>query len=639
MLLTGLLAVLLGVVFDYYFDLNDDALIKDILAGVYTGVPEGHNIQMQYPLSLLISLLYRICRPVDWFGLYLCLAQYGCLLLILNRLWTLPGTGLRRITRCALALAVTLSAYTSHLVFVQYSMVCGLLCATAAFLILTAPLMQQVDSRTNEGNPMKRWGRWNLPGDLTALVLIWLAFLTRSEMCLLMLPMVAMAMLFRVLFLFGETLPETAKTGTGKKCSMKSLWVGEFGAAFRYGCLILVGIVCLQMIHVVGYGSADWKKFNAFFDNRTELYDFQYIPEYQEHRAFYESIGLSEPEAQLLVNYNFGLDEEIEENTVGEIAAYAADHRQQPAFGTRLAEAVRGYVYRLHHTGFAAGYLYPMTDAPWNILVVLLYLGIFLLGLLNRNVSALLSAALLFVIRSGLWGYILMRGRDPIRITHGLYLTELLVLAGILICSNRNLAVFPGDAGDQTGNQIGVQNGKEPGNARAALKRSGRGVSVAVAAMLAMTAFLYLPSQMKVTAEEGKARVLFNQPYETLQAVCAEHPENLYLMDVYTSVGYDDTYMSYSERMFDGRSNELSNLLLLGGWADKSPLEQKKLAAFGQQTMAEALLSDNGYLVLDVRENPDWLKAFYEERGIPVTITQTEIIAEHFGIYEVRRAQ
>ena len=63
-ILTGLFLLLLlvfvGVRYDYYFDLNDDVLMKDILAGVYTGAPESRNIQMRWPISALISLLYRI---------------------------------------------------------------------------------------------------------------------------------------------------------------------------------------------------------------------------------------------------------------------------------------------------------------------------------------------------------------------------------------------------------------------------------------------------------------------------------------------------------------------------------------------------------------------------------------------------
>ncbi len=64
---------------DYFFDLNDDVLMKDILSGAYTGVPESHNIQMLYPISLFISVLYRIGVNIDWYGIFLCFCQYFCI--------------------------------------------------------------------------------------------------------------------------------------------------------------------------------------------------------------------------------------------------------------------------------------------------------------------------------------------------------------------------------------------------------------------------------------------------------------------------------------------------------------------------------------------------------------------------------
>ena len=43
--------ILMGVCFDFYYDLNDDTMMKDIMAGVYTGVPDGHNMQTLYTLG------------------------------------------------------------------------------------------------------------------------------------------------------------------------------------------------------------------------------------------------------------------------------------------------------------------------------------------------------------------------------------------------------------------------------------------------------------------------------------------------------------------------------------------------------------------------------------------------------------
>lgn len=60
--------------FDYYYDLNDDVLMKEILSGNYTGVPEGHNIQMLWLISAAISLLYpyrKDCSVVWYISVYL----------------------------------------------------------------------------------------------------------------------------------------------------------------------------------------------------------------------------------------------------------------------------------------------------------------------------------------------------------------------------------------------------------------------------------------------------------------------------------------------------------------------------------------------------------------------------------------
>ena len=83
-LIVAFIAVLTAMVVacfsgDYFFDLNDDVLMKDILSGAYTGVPEGHNIQMLYPISLFISLFYRTGVNIDWYGIFCGLASISAL--------------------------------------------------------------------------------------------------------------------------------------------------------------------------------------------------------------------------------------------------------------------------------------------------------------------------------------------------------------------------------------------------------------------------------------------------------------------------------------------------------------------------------------------------------------------------------
>lgn len=71
-----ILAGILAARFDFYYDLNDDVLIKDILSGVYSGTPDGHTMQLLYPLGVLLALLYRgLSIPV--FGAFCFSASLG----------------------------------------------------------------------------------------------------------------------------------------------------------------------------------------------------------------------------------------------------------------------------------------------------------------------------------------------------------------------------------------------------------------------------------------------------------------------------------------------------------------------------------------------------------------------------------
>ena len=36
----GISALLMGLCFDFYFDLNDDTMMRDIMAGIYSGRPD-----------------------------------------------------------------------------------------------------------------------------------------------------------------------------------------------------------------------------------------------------------------------------------------------------------------------------------------------------------------------------------------------------------------------------------------------------------------------------------------------------------------------------------------------------------------------------------------------------------------------
>ena len=74
----------------------------------------------------------------------------------------------------------------------------------------------------------------------------------------------------------------------------------------------------------------------------------------------------------------------------------------------------------------------------------------------------------------------------------------------------------------------------------------------------------------------------------------------------------------------------------MGGWACKSPLYRKKLAAFGMTTMEEGLVSmENVYYVQEAGADTKWLTDYYEDQEKPVTLTAVEMPVEEFELYRV----
>ena len=562
-----ILGLLIGVSFDYYYDLNDDVLMKDILAGVYTGVPEGHNIQMLWPVSAFISLLYRLSGKLPWYGLFLCGCHFGCIFLITKRAVFLCRKLSGKLAAALTAACFFGSFFLEHLIYAQYTVTCTLLGAAAAFLFYTG---------SSDRKPAAF-----IRSNVLPIILVWTAYLIRSEMLLLVLPMICVA--------------GVAKWGSEKKIFTKENACKYFGVIG----LILLGLVLGQGIHRIAYGSGAWQSFTEFFDNRTELYDFQKPPVYEGNESFYESIGLTESERILLDNYNFGIDEEIDEKMMGEIAQYAGELRgSETVLAEKLVNKLRAYCYRTIHGKGVSG-----SDYPWNYLVIFGYFAVLLMAVLDKDWKVLWKLPLLFFVRSGLWLYILWGERDPVRITHSLYLMEFAILAAMAFEQQRQ-----------------IEN-----------RKSKKILGVFSVVGLFFLVLTTLPANVRLVSEQQRYREEVNAPYKELYAYLSgqENADKFYFIDVYSSV-------SYSEKMFENVDNSLDNYDIMGGWACKSPLWEKKLAAFGIDSMEQALRErEDVFFVRKISEDMGWLSVYYEEHGTPIETRLVETMAGEFEIYAV----
>lgn len=582
----AVLCIVIGIFFDYYYDMNDDVLIKDILAGVYTGTPKGHNIQMLFPISFLLSLPYRIIRGVPWYGLFLCFCHFGCFYLLTERLLQFCSKRLTKVMLLLLTAVLIAALFLWELIFVQYTVTAALLTVTAAFLFYT---MEETAS-------VKDFYKKSLP----SILLVNLAFCIRSEMLLLLLPLVCVTGICR----WASEKPVFTKVNAAK-------YFAVFGG-------ILAGLLLNQGMHMAAHGSEGWQEFNRFFDARTNLYDYQGIPAYEGNEAFYETIGLTEAEQMLLVNYNFGMDEEINAELMEQLTAYA-DSVDTRTFAGNLKNAIRQYIDRFLKWGYgevtsAWDYRYrnaAETDYPWNLFILILYALVLVAAICNRRFRYLWELCCLGVVRSGLWLFILYNGRMPVRITYPLYLMEFVILAAMLL-----------------------------GECKSS-KQVFRFFRPGFCIILALFALLNLNKSIAAVQKEYARREEVNRELQVLQSYTKEHPDSFYFVDVYSTV-------SYSEKMFDGADNSLSNYDIMGGWASKSPLMYEKYAQFSIETMEEALLTGEKVYVIVHTPQPawlpameDWLPAYYEDRGIEVQMKEEDMILldgqEIFLVYRVTR--
>lgn len=585
---TVLAAVFVGVAFDYYYQANDDIYIKNILAGVYTGTPESRNIQMHYPISLLLSLIYRIAGGLSVYGLFLCACHYGCLFLLVKR-----SLECCKQTAVKVGLAVTAGVLFQglllwELVFTQYTVTATLLAATAAFRFYT----------TDKNLETKAFIRANISN----ILLVILAFLVRSEMLLLVLPLICVA---------GLCKWTTQKPVFTKPHAVKYLSVAGG---------ILAGLVLAQGIHMLAYSSGEWRAFQEFFDNRTELYDYQNIPLYEGNETFYESIGLTRGEAELLRNYNFGLDEEINSQVLLKTAEYFESMKKEGrTFSQSFHDGFLEYRYRLLHE----------VDYPWNMAVLAAYGFLVLFALKNRQYAYFWKIPLLGGVRTVLWMYIMMGGRSPERITHSLYLMELCILLAMIL---EQCSLEP----ERSRNR----NERYPQWMQIWMKHS---LTICAGVLLLALGLAVLPYEMQQVQAESSRRDYANQEYNALKDYCAANPENFYFVDVYSAVSCTDYAVSdlaveYSEKLFEDVNNSLANYDIMGGWLSKSPLTEKKFEQFGINTMEKAVLDmENVYVIIKKEESTDWLTEYYREKGCgEVSVSSVDSIwVDQKPVYEV----
>ena len=590
---------------DFYYDLNDDVLIKDILSGVYSGSPSGYTMQLLYPLGFVLSVLYRgLSVPV--FGVFLILCQFGAVWAVGYQSAACCKTRAGKAIVLAAEGLLWTAAFGMHFVYMQYTVTAGMLAGAALFWILTAK--------------RRRW---------IALLLYWLAFCLRTEMALLILPLACIAGLCA---LVREARNEKRDAAEQKDPLVKKNAAEQknapakrkSGAAVRYVSLfgaLLAGMGILYAADAAAYSGTEWKQFRQFFDDRTALYDYRldFAEQYEENKDAYEKLGISKARQQLLANYNFGADDGIDAGLMHQLAQAASGQEEiagQEISAGQKASGGQGLsvaVWRLlHENWFGKG------DAPLNLIWIGMGLAVCVLSCKKGRLWKLWQPLLAGACGAFLWLYLLLQGRMVERVTHPLYLAQILLFAGLWLTERREEAMRESAADKVCAAAKGFLT---PEHASALFA----GACVAVG-------LVFLPGTISEIGAEAGRRETVNAANEAVMDYCMAHPKTLFLEDVYSTVAYSEKIMTDRDKPF--------NYDLLGGWLVKSPLTARKLSAFGFSSMGEAVCAGDGVnLLAEARADVGWLEEFFADTGVEASVLKVGSIEGKTDIYQVIPAE
>lgn len=576
--------LLLACLFDYRYATNDDMFINAILSGKYSGAPDLRNIRVGIPLNALFCFLYQICRRIPWFGIGMILFQYVSLWSILTGLCRRLGRKSPcKLISCVAVNLLLIGIMLNELVTVQYTYTAALLMASAALRLYDME------------DPFDKRGILKFAGILLQYLA---AYCLRSEIFLFLLPFLLLLILVRYYRNSGFSVNKGELKRWGVVCAG-----------------LVCGVAAVSLVNRACYTDHQWQEYLRSDKYRVQMYDYLTFPAYDENRDFYESAGISEVQYQVLKNYNFALDEEIRSEMLKSIVDYVNEGRTSGYQGLKriyyqmftlpLGEGIWSYSHRVLFDPEIAS-----EDYPWNIVCAVLYFVLLFLTCFSKRIQNLVFMIFLFFLRTGLWMYIILKQRTPVRVTHALFLMELVCLL---------LLVF-----EELTYLEKAESRKRPG-----------WLYPGLAALLFTGAGIVAVSGLGSFVRDYGDTVVYNEEWEELLDYYAEREENFYFMDVYSIVNYTD-------RILGGEDSRPGNYDICGGWLAKSPLCREKYDNFGFSSPREALVGqDNVFFVAEQGSDLGWLSALYAEKGISVHMEYRDTVAGRFDIIKlsVRREQ
>ncbi|MBR5047155.1 MAG: hypothetical protein IKX76_02850 [Eubacterium sp.] len=518
----------------FSFEVNDDSVIMQILDGSFTGTPDAHGIFLKYPLSWLISFLYKKnpviniwkihLTDVNWY-LGTIVVLYGfALTAVLYRL--LNHFRCNRFLICGIYAMGFLAIWLPCFSALTFSTAAGF-CGCMAILYLALETKEEA------------WRPWNL---LVLGILILAAYCLRTQCCYMVLPFLLIEFIIKYNTYFLKSLKP---------------WIA----------LCVIALLCAGAFYLNDreYGSQGWKNYYTYNHARSYLQDYKGFPEYEENQEFYSSQGIGEEARDAMAYYTYCMVDDFKTDWV--LNTYDYQKGQEPVLSWRekiegswkkawrLASESKQAFFRLRFYSFFFWLvLIPLIPATL-ILRCRAGMGKHLLYVLQTVFFALLTAAE--------WIYLAINGRFPQRVEECIRLLTF-TAAFVMVCHF-------------------LETYKEVWN-------------FLLHCLLQLLLIAVLLSRSLGFCNSILANVQGNQEYQQIYGAekgevleyCGKHPENFYVLDT----------SSFTKVSLPTDDMHQMNWIMSGSWSAYTPLYGQKLKDLGTEGIgSDFLLRDNVYLI------------------------------------------
>lgn len=391
----------ISFIFGYVLETNDDAMLRNIVSGWYTGEPEAHMIYVMYPLGYILSGLYKLLPEVSWYDYYMVGLHYLCWFMILVRVGGQFGKKLNKIISISLCFVVLVIIDLPYVVMHQYTVLAAILVAVAVLWLIT--------SKHNIG--IEFWiARFVFC--IFSILCLW----TRKQVFLLALPIIA-------IIIFLQFIRDR------KKIKEKKIFNNQLMFLTIFIALVLVSFGWDRY----AYSGEEWKDFTVYNDARTDIYDFYGLPSYENHKDIYEELGLDYGDWIVMYNYNNKLAEGLSQEDIVTLADISE------------ANWLNGFQYtNMRHKLIydVVKNVYGNSVQPIGLILMMLYIAALVDCCKKDKKISFISVVCLLFFGTLVVGYFMWQGRFPERVSYGFYFVQALYLIGILLGNVEEKNIF-----------------------------------------------------------------------------------------------------------------------------------------------------------------------------------------------------